>query len=141
MANHNQKTQTLLNMVQDAIRNGQYEIEPSALQELFSGPDRANVFAKIPMLFRKDSKKRGPLDWMTIHEAVAAHDFDTNFKGIVGRAYRDQKGKRDQRKQDARGETPGRSPEQAVQALCGRVTTASALAGAGRTNRGRGDSR
>ncbi len=131
MTNHNQKTKTLLDIVWDAISSGQYEIESSGLQELFSGPDRANVFAKIPMLFRQGSKQRGMRNCMAIHEAVAAHDFGTNFKGIVALAYRDQKGKKDQQKQDARGEMPGRNSSEAIKALRGRVTTASELLGRG----------
>lgn len=132
MGKINKKTQTVLDIIADHI--GGAVVESQNLPELFQDPAAANVFAKVPGAHRKGTTGSGARDLMAIHEYVAQSNMDTNFKGIVAKAYRDQLGKRESESQ----QVPGRTAEQAMKGLKGKLTTASNLDPAAvRTRRGR----
>ncbi len=137
--NQNTKTETLLGIVTGAIATGQYQIEPAQLAELFTGDTRASVFVRVPGQYRGQPTGRAK-DLKPLHQVVREGAFDDNFKGIVAKAYRQQFGHaRDQAEVPGRSADGGKSADQAVRALGGRLTRASSLPQPDPTRRTRAD--
>lgn len=117
MAQHNQNTLTLIGIVQEAVNKGNYAIDQyEEFAALFKGDEPPNVRAEVPGLFHKGKNgARGRPK--TIYDVVTQDpNFGVNANGFVRDALKKQTA--------AASRKPGKTPQQAVAALRGRIVTA-----------------
>lgn len=117
MGQHNLKTKTLLGIVHKALSDSNYAIDQyPEFRELFEGQAPANVHARVDGQWHVNAAgQRTRLK--TIYEVVTQDpNFGENAQGIVRQAW--------QRQTEAAPRAPGKTEEQAMEALAGRLVTA-----------------
>jgi hypothetical protein len=120
MAQHNKKTQTLIEMVKNHTGG---EMNPAGVAELFSGEMVADVFATVPRHTRNGVRN------IPIHAVVKTQNgFDPVFVAAIAEAYRNQLGRQSSKPQAKPGETPAQATKLlASAARKGLLTTAGQL--------------